>query len=50
MACVYAVHVGRVTIFSAGSKVRPILNFMELHTLSLATRSHALLIDVIDEC
>ena len=36
MAYVYAVHAGRVTIFSAGGKVRPILNFMELHTLTLA--------------
>ena len=50
MSDVYAVHAGHVTIFSAGGKVRPILSFTELHALTLATHSHVLLVDIIDEC
>ena len=34
-----AVH---VTIFSNGSKFRPVSNFTELHTLTLASRCYAL--------
>ena len=33
-----------VTIFSTGSKFRPVSNFMELHAPTLAARSYALLI------
>ena len=33
----------RVTIFITGGKVRPVSNFMELHALTLAARSYALL-------
>ena len=34
----------RVTIFSTGGKFRPVSNFTELHTLTLATRSYTLLL------
>ena len=40
MAYVYA---ACVTIFSTGGKFRPVLTFMELHALTLAARSYALL-------
>ena len=38
-----------VTIFSTGSKFRPVSNFRELHTLTQATHSYALLIIQIAE-
>ena len=40
MAYVYA---ACVTIFSTGGKFQPVLNFMELHTLTLVACSYALL-------
>ena len=43
MAYVNAACAGRVTIFSTGGKVRPGSNFTQLHTLTLAARSYALL-------
>ena len=43
MAYVYTACTIRATIFSAGSIFRPASNFMELHTLTLAARSYALL-------
>ena len=43
MAYVYAACAVHVTIFSTGSKFRPVSNFTELHALTLATRSYALL-------
>ena len=44
MAYVYAACAVCVTIFSTGGKFRPVSTFMELHTLTLAARSYALLI------
>ena len=35
----------RVTIFSTGSKFQLVSNFTELHTLTLAARSYALLVE-----
>ena len=43
MAYVYAACAVRVTIFSTDSKMQPVFNFTEVHTLTLATRSHAFL-------
>ena len=43
MAYVNAACTGRVTIFSAGGKFRPVLNFTQLHALTLAACSYALL-------
>ena len=36
-----------VTVFSTGSNIRPVCNFMELHTLTQATHSYALSIGFI---
>ena len=44
MAYVYAACAARFTIFSIGDKFRPVSNFMELHALTPAARSYALLI------
>ena len=44
MAYVNAACTGRVTIFSTGGKFGPVLNFTELHALTLAARSYALLL------
>ena len=41
-AYVYAACTVRVTIFSTGSKFRPVSNFTELNNLTLAARSYAL--------
>ena len=46
MAYVYTACAVHVTIFSTTGKFRPISNFMELHALTLAARSYALLIAV----
>ena len=43
MAYINTVCTGRVTIFSTGSKFRPVSNFMYLHALPLAACSYALL-------
>ena len=43
MAYVNAACAGRVTVFSTGGKFGPVLNFTELHALTLAARSYALL-------
>ena len=43
MAYVNAACTGRVTIFSTGGKFRPVSNFTQLHALTLAARSYALL-------
>ena len=43
MAYVYATGQIRVTIFSTGGKFRPVSNFTELHALTQAARSYALL-------
>ena len=43
MAYVNAACAGRITIFSTGGKFHPGSNFTELHTLTLATCSYALL-------
>ena len=37
-----------LTIFSTGGKFRPVSNFTELHALTLAARSYALLHDLIN--
>ena len=37
-----------VTVFSTGSNIGPVCNFMELHTLTQATHSYALSIGFID--
>ena len=47
MAYVNAECAGRVTIFSTGGKFHPSSNFTLLHTLTLATRSYALLLSRI---
>ena len=44
MPYVYAACPVRVTIFSTGGKFRPVSNFTELHTLTLAARSYTLLL------
>jgi len=44
MAYVYAACAVHVTIFSTSGKSHPISHFTELHTLTLAARSYALLI------
>ena len=44
MAYVYAACAVRVTIFSTGGKFQPVSNCTELHTLTLAARSYALLV------
>ena len=46
-ACVYAACAVCVAIFSTGSKFRQVSNFIELHALTLAARSCALLCEVI---
>ena len=43
MAYIYTACAVRVTIFSTGSKFRPVSNFTELHAFTLAARSYALL-------
>ena len=47
MPYVDAACAGRVTIFSTGGKFRPVSNFTELHALTLAARSYALLTEMI---
>ena len=44
MAYVNAACAGHVTIFSTGCKFRPVSNFTQLHALTLAARSYALLV------
>ena len=44
-AYVYA----RLLFFSTGSKFRLVSNFTEFHALTLATRSYALLVDIISD-
>ena len=43
MAYVYTTSAVGVTIFSIGGKFRPVSNFTELHALTLAVHSYALL-------
>ena len=43
MAFVYVACTVHVTNFSTGGKFRPVSNFAELHALTLAARSYALL-------
>ena len=47
-ACAVCVLAVRVTILRTGSEFRPVSNFTELHALTLAARSYALLPDAID--
>ena len=44
---VYAAYTGHATIFSTGSKFWPVSNFTELHALTLATHSYALLLGAL---
>ena len=44
MAYAYAACAVRVTIFSTGGKFRLVSNFTDLHALTLAARSYALLL------
>ena len=45
---IYAACAVHVTIIGTGSEFRPVSNFTELHTLTLAARFYALLPDAID--
>ena len=45
MAYVYTACTVHVTISSTGGKFRPVANFMELHALTLAAHSYALLME-----
>ena len=47
MVYVYTACAARVTIFSTGGKFHPVSNFTELHALTQAVRSYALLISYI---
>ena len=47
MAYVYAARAVHVTIFSTSGKSHPISHFAELHALTLAAHSYALLIQEI---
>ena len=44
---VYAAYTGHATIFSTGSKFRPVSNFTELHALTLAAHSYVLLLGAL---
>ena len=48
VAYVYSACAVHVTIFSSGGKFWPVSNFTELHTLTLAAHSYALLLGYID--
>ena len=48
--CLPAACTVHVTIFSTGGKFRLVSNFTELHTLTLAARSYALLGETIVSC
>ena len=47
MPYVYAACPVCVTIFSSGGKFRPVPNFTELHALTLAAHSYALLLEMV---
>ena len=47
MPYVYAACPVCITIFSTGGKFRPVPNFTELHALTLAAHSYALLLEMV---